>query len=263
MNERIRTLIAEDEPMSRAALRIHSARDADLEIIAECADGASAVAAIRAQRPDLVLLDIHMPLLSGFEVLMQIDEEHRPVVVFITAYDEYAVRAFDIAAVDFLLKPFDADRFDLAIGRAKDQVRRIRADDADTEPGPAVPLRGSSPDRAGHYAERLLIKENGRIVLLPVGSITWIESAANYLKVHTRQRMYVIRMKISDMEQMLDPRIFARVHRTRIVNIYRIASLTPVVNGNYVLSLKDGTEMRMSRMYSENVLGKSGERTRS
>lgn len=260
MNDRITTLLVDDEPMSRAALRINAGRDADLTVVGECADGSSAVHSIRSLRPELVLLDVQMPLLDGFEVLTLLDGDPAPVVVFVTAYDEYAVRAFEIAAADFLLKPFDRARFDTAVGRAKDQVLRNRSLDGDVTPGMTpgtaiAPLTRGSGVRGESWTERLLIRENGRIYPIPVGSINWIESASNYLRIHTRQRTHLIRMKISDMEQMLDPRIFARVHRTKIVNMYRIASLKPVVNGNYVLTLKDGTEMRMSRTFSHKVLG--------
>jgi two-component system, LytTR family, response regulator len=260
MNDRITTLLVDDEPMSRAALRINAGRDTDLAVVGECADGSSAVHAIRSLRPELVLLDVQMPLLDGFEVLTLLDGDPAPVVVFVTAFDEYAVRAFEIAAADFLLKPFDSARFDTAVGRAKDLVYRNRSLDGDVAPGMTpgtaiAPLTRGSGQRGEAWTERLLIRDSGRIYPVPVGSINWIESASNYLRIHTRQRTHLIRMKISDMERLLDPRIFARVHRTKIVNMYRIASLKPVVNGNYVLTLKDGTEMRMSRTFSHKVLG--------
>lgn len=255
MNDAIRTLIVDDEPMSLASLRAHATADEALTIVGECGDGAAAVHAIRTLSPELVLLDIQMPLLDGFEVLARVDVEVPPVVVFVTAYDEYAVRAFDVAAADFLLKPFDAERFGVAVGRAKDRVYRGRTAGGEIEPGGLAPLAGAGASRDGSYAERLLIRENGRIYLLPVDSISWVESAANYVKIYARDRYYVVRMKISDMDNMLDPAVFARVHRTRIVNMSRIASLKPVVNGNYVIVLDDGTEMRMSRLFSHNVLG--------
>jgi two-component system, LytTR family, response regulator len=256
MSDRIRTVIVDDEPMSLTTLRIHAARDADLEVIAECSDGAEAVEAILSLKPELVLLDIQIPILDGFEVLSRIEIDQPPVIVFITAHNEHAVRAFEVAAVDYLLKPFDAARFDLALSRAKDEVYRDRAEGsaADSEPGLAAPLPSARGVR-GTYVERLLIKENRHLFLLPTSSIQWIEAAGNYLKVYTRERTYILRMKISDMERDLDPRIFARVHRGRIVNTYRIASLKPLVNRNFLITLKDGTEIRMSRNFSQNVLG--------
>lgn len=255
MNDRIRTLIVDDEPMSLATLRAYVGADPELQIVGECSDGACAVASVRSLVPDLVLLDVQMPVLDGFEVLAQLDLDVPPTVVFVTAYDEYAVKAFEVAAADFLLKPYDGGRFRVALDRAKDRVYRSRAAADDPEPAILAPLASHGSARESRFTDRLLVKEKGRIYLLPVSSISCVESAANYVRIHTRNRSHIIRMKISDLEDVLDPAMFARVHRTRIVNMYRIQSLTPTVNGSYVITLKDGRELRMSRLYARNILG--------
>jgi two-component system, LytTR family, response regulator len=255
MNDQIRTLIVDDEPLSLATLRSYVSSDAELQLVGECSDGACAVASIRNLSPDLVLLDVQMPVLDGFEVLAQLDLDVPPAVVFVTAYDEYAVRAFEVAAADFLLKPYDAGRFRVAVERAKDRVYRTRASDDDPEPATLAPLASHGAARESRYTDRLLVKEKGRIYLLPVSSISWIESAANYVRIHTRSRSHIVRMKISDLESILDPAMFARVHRTKIVNMYRIQSLKPAVNGSYDITMKDGSEFRMSRLHARSVLG--------
>jgi two-component system, LytTR family, response regulator len=263
MNEQIRILLVDDEPLSRATLRAYAAADPELQIVGECRDGACAVTSIRNLDPDLVLLDIHMPVLDGFEVLAQLDLDVPPAVVFVTAYDEYAVQAFEVAAADFLLKPYDARRFRVALERAKDRVYRSRAAGDDPEPSTLAPLASAGAARDARYTDRLLVKEKGRIYLLPVRSIAWVESAGNYVRIHTRNRSHIVRMKVSDLETILDPSMFARVHRTKIVNLDRIQSLKPAVNGSYVITMKGGSEFQMSKLYARNVLGPMEGRVRA
>jgi two-component system, LytTR family, response regulator len=250
----IRTLLVDDEPLALAALRKHALGDPELNVVAECSSGVDAIQLIRKLEPELVLMDVHMPQAGGFEVLEELEEQQRPATVFITAYDEFAVRAFEMAAVDFLLKPFDGARFRLAIDRAKQKVRHARQQGPAESPALAAPLQGSTHQRT-RYAERLLVNDRGHLFLLPVDSITWIEGERNYLRVHCQQASYRVRLKIGDMEEVLDPKVFARIHRSHIVNVERIVSLKSVVNGNYIVSMEDGTELRMSSTFSDSLLG--------
>jgi two-component system LytT family response regulator len=252
MMDAIRTVIVDDEAMSRSALRVRVAADTELELVAECVDGVSAMHALRTMRPELLLLDIQMPRLNGLQVIENLPPEECPVVVFVTAHDEYAVRAFDLAAVDYLLKPFDTERFALAMRRAKDRVYQMRSQNTLADGDLAAPLAEAGAP-VGAYADRFLVREKGRIFFLPVHAVTWVESASNYVKLHTRERVHLIRMKLSDLEQMLDPQLFTRIHRSVIVRIDGIASMVPSTNGDHVVTLSDGTELRLSRTYRDRV----------
>jgi two-component system, LytTR family, response regulator len=252
MSDRIRTIIVDDEAMSRAALRVRVGEDAELELIAECCDGMSAMRALRTFDVELLLLDIRMPGLDGFELIEHLDPERCPVVVFVTAHDEYALRAFDVAAVDYLLKPFDADRFALGMQRAKERVYRVRSDSDDADEDLAAPLARIN-GRNNRYADRFLIRENGRILFLPVSDVVWIESASNYLKLHGADRVHLVRMRMADLEELLDPQVFTRIHRSAMVRIDAIASMTPGSNGDHLVNLRDGTALRLSRTYRDRV----------
>jgi two-component system LytT family response regulator len=244
----LRTLIVDDEPLARERLRNLLAGDADIEIVGECGDGRSAVAAIRELAPDLVFLDVQMPELDGLGVVAAVGAERMPATVFVTAFDQYAVRAFDVSAVDYLLKPFDAERFAAALRRVKAQVHR-QADAgvrdrlmtllADARPAAALPP----------IAERLAIKSGGKVVFVRVDEIDWVEAAGNYCRLHSGKQSHLLRETMATLEVRLDPKKFVRIHRSTIVNLDRIRELQPYFHGDYVVLLRDGKQLTMSRTY--------------
>jgi two-component system LytT family response regulator len=227
----IRTLIVDDEPMARASIRVLLGADPDIEIVGECSSGADAVTAIAAQSPELVFLDVQMPRMTGFEVLAAVGDERRFSVVFVTAYDAYALAAFDVQALDYVLKPFDDQRFERAVERAKSRVRDTRAD------------RTDATDRI----ERIAIREGARTVLVALPDIDWIEASDYYVQLHVGERTYLHREPMRDLEARLDPRRFVRIHRSAIVAIDRVAELRPSSHGDHCVRLRDGTELRLSR----------------
>jgi two-component system LytT family response regulator len=226
----IRTVIVEDEPLGRAVIRELLRNDSEVKVVGECTNGHEAIAVIEDQKPDLVFLDVRMPEVDGFDVLSALPPSQAPVVVFVTAYDEYAVRAFEVNAVDYLLKPFDRDRFQRALTRAKDQIRRV-----------------PSADR--RYSERLVVKSGGRIFFLKTEEVDWIAAEGNYVRLHVKTDSFLLRTTITNLETHLDPSKFARIHRSQIVNIDRIRELRPWWHGEYQVLLKDGSQLTLSRSY--------------
>lgn len=245
----LRVVIADDEPLVRERLRALIAGRGDCTLVAECADGAEAVAVIERERPDLALLDVQMPELDGFEVLDALAEAVRPAVIFVTAYDEYAVRAFEVNAVDYLLKPLEASRFNAAIERVvggeRDAGRGARAD------GDAG-LRALLEDlrRTRGYAARLVVRDGHRVIFVPVADIDWIDASGNYARLHAGGRAHLLRETLKSLEARLDAECFVRVHRSAIVNIERIVAMEPYFHGEYVLTLRDGTKVTSSRTCS-------------
>ena len=228
----IRTVIVDDEPLARQGIRLRLEREKDIEIAGEAADGPAAVQLIRTARPDLLFLDVQMPGMTGFDVLGDIADVHVPVVVFVTAHDDYAIRAFEVEAVDYLLKPFTQERFDEA-------MRRARRDLATSEP-----------------LTRLVVRTRDAFVILKADEIDWVEAAANYVDVHARGRSFLMRATISSLEQRLDPKKFARIHRSAIVNIDRVAEVRSDAHGDFDVTLAGGKVLRMTRNYSERLLAK-------
>ena len=252
--EKIRTLIVDDEPLARERIADLLDGDAEFEIVGECGDGLAAVAAIEAHKPDLLFLDVQMPELDGFGVLEAIEEA--PVIIFVTAYDQYALRAFEVHALDYLLKPFDRERFDKALQRAKRQIARERAGAVNQE---LVALLADLKSRPKPL-ERLVIKAGGRVFFLRVDEIDWIEAAANYVKLHVGKESHLLRETINGLAAKLDPDKFLRIHRSIIVNLERVKELQPWFHGDYVVILQDGTQLTSSRNYREHLrklLGKS------
>ena len=253
---KIRALIVDDEHLARKKIRTLLAGEPEIEIIGECATGPAAVASLQQQSPDLLFLDVQMPGLDGFGVLQAVDPERWPVIIFVTAYDQYALRAFEVHALDYLLKPFDRARFQAAIQRAKDQIAgRINRDlneqllallkDLKIEPKPL---------------ERLVIKSTGRVFFLKTDEIDWIEAADNYVQLHAGSESLLLRETMSGLETQLDPAKFLRIHRSTIVNLERIQELKPWFHGEYLVILRDGTQLTLSRGYREKLhelLGKS------
>jgi len=244
----LRVLIVDDEPVARAGLRGLLAGDPEIAIVGECADGQAAAEAIGSLRPDLVLLDIQMPELDGFGVVRAVGPERMPPVVFVTAYDEFALRAFEVHALDYLLKPFDDERFAAAIARAKAIVRR---GDVSGLAHRLMALLGDEATREGGeeagWLTRLVVKKPGTSLFVPVEQIDWIESADYCAKIHVGGRTHVIREALQRLEQRLDPARFFRAHRAAIVNLDRVREVQPAFHGDCVLILHDGTRVKLSR----------------
>ncbi len=246
---RIRALVIDDEPLARELIREMLSDDPEVEIIGECANGHEAVAAIRAHTPDLLFLDVQMPELGGFAVLEALGAEHIPFVIFVTAYDQYAVRAFEVHALDYLLKPFDRERFEAAWQRAKAQIRRERNANLDQRILALLEELKAAPK----YLERLVIKTGGRVFFLETDDIYWVEAEGNYVRVHNGQKSYLLRETIRGLEAQLDPKKFLRIHRSAIVKIDRIQELQPWFHGEYRVILHNGTQLTLSRNYRENL----------
>jgi len=245
----IRTLVAEDEPLARERIRSLLEEEPDMEVVAECGDGRSAVVAIREHRPDLVFLDIHMPEMGGFDVIREIGTDAMPPIVFVTAYDQFAVRAFDAHALDYVLKPFDEERFRTAVERARQAVRQ-RAPEWPLDRRLADLLEGLQKPR---YLERLAVKSGGKIVLLRTEDVSWIGAEGNYARLHAGKKSYLMRETMTALEGKLDPTRFLRIHRSTIVAADAIAELEPLFQGDYVVILRDGTRLTSSRGYRGNL----------
>jgi two-component system LytT family response regulator len=245
----IRVLIVDDEPLARGVLREMLQSDPDVMIVGECANGKEAVRAIRELAPELLFLDIQMPEMGGFEVLDALAEGQVPHLVFVTAYDQYAVRAFEVHALDYILKPFDRERFQASWQRAKAQVLRVR------NGGMEQKILSLLEDlKAGtKYLERLVIKSSGRIYFLETNDIDWIQAEGNYVSVHTGKKSHLLRETISSLENQLDPKKFLRIHRSAIVRIDSIKELQPWFHGEYHIILHDGTQLTLSRNYRDRL----------
>lgn len=246
----IRALIVDDEPPARAILREMLKDHPEVEVIGECANGQEAVKALAMQTPDLMFLDIQMPEMDGFALLEALGEERMPTVIFVTAYDRYAVRAFEVAAVDYLLKPFNHTRLAQALQRAKHHLHNHDSADRSRQ---VIELLHQINARA-EYLERFVIKNNGRTLLIPADEVDWIEADGNYLLLHVGQTSHLQRQTLQSMEQRLNPRKFLRIHRSAIVNLDRIQELQTHVNGeDQIVILKDGAQLSLSRRFKEKV----------
>jgi len=243
----IRTLIVDDERLAREKVRALLAGDADIEIVGECANGAEAVAAVRKQKPDLLLLDVEMPGANGFQVLQKLRGERLPMVVFITAHDEYAVRAFEVEAIDYVMKPFDRRRFTDALRRAK---RQMSEPDEDAE---ARILRLLERMLEKKPLDHFVVKQRDRTFLLPVPEIDWIEAEGKYVRLHAAGVAHLVRESIGDVEERLDTRKFLRIHRGTIVNVKRILEMHRGFGGGVFVVLRDGTKLTMSRRYRTRI----------
>lgn len=275
----MRVLIVDDEALARQRVRRLLQNEADVEVVGEAESGREAVQMIESLRPDLVCLDVQMPELDGFGVLRALEGESVPMVLFITAYDEHAQRAFDVHAVDYVLKPVDADRFRAAFDRARTQrahavaaerlgellatVRRladgtapdVRADAATggLTAGANGAAGAANAAANGRFASRILVKQDGRMFFVKTTDIDWIEADRNYVRLHVGKEAHTIRERISHLEETLDPRLFARIHRSTIVNLNRVREMQQWFSGDYVVILEDGTRLRLSRHYRDRV----------
>ncbi len=246
----IKTIIVDDEPLAREKLRGFLEQESDFEILGECRDGREALETIEAEKPDLVFLDIQMPEMDGFEVLENLDPGALPTVIFVTAYDQYAIKAFDVHAIDYLLKPFDRQRFIDALGRARAEHERRRVGGARRQ---LMDLLQEVESRRAEFPARLVIKTSGRVVFLNVDDIDWVDAAGNYVRIHTGSESHMLRETMGRLESRLDPEKFLRIHRSTIVNIERIRELQQQFHGDYLVVLKNGQRLTLSRSYRDRI----------
>jgi two-component system LytT family response regulator len=248
---KIRVLVVDDEPLARERLRKLLEKEPETELVGECADGASAVEAIRSLAPDLVFLDVQMPELDGFGVLAQLGSDKMPAVVFTTAHDQFALKAFEIHAVDYLLKPFGKERFQVALHRAIGQVRRVHAGDLSQRLTALLASVQSEPK--SKYAARIAVKSSGRVVFVKVDDIDWVEAADNYVSLHAGHEEHLHRETMAALEAQLPPAKFMRISRSTIVNVDRIKELQPLFHGEYAVILRNGTKLTLSRSYRDKL----------
>jgi two-component system LytT family response regulator len=250
---KIRVMIADDEPLAGENLELLVGRYGAAEIVANCRSGRSTIEALARTETDLLFLDIELGDMSGFEVLKRIDCEHPPVVVFVTAFDEHAVKAFEVNALDYLLKPIDDARFDQTMNRVEEYLRKHRLGDYrdrlmalldEIDDGKEI---GSRPGPPAEKPNRIAIRSTGKIEFVSCDDIDWIEAAGSYVEIHTPSRTYLLRGTMTSLEQQLDPCRFIRVHRSAIVNTGRIRELKPHRRGEYFITLNDGTRLKLSR----------------
>ena len=235
---KLRALVVDDEPLARTNVTVLLNPDPQIEIVGECGSGMEALAEIRGKRPDLVFLDVQMPECDGFDVMERLGGEMPPAVIFVTAYDQYALRAFEAGALDYLLKPFDNSRFERALCRAKERISQGRI----------------SPRRP----ERLAVKSAGQVLFLKLAEIDWIEAADYYACLHVGARSHLLRRSMAELEQDLDPKAFCRIHRSAIVNLERVRGLELGADGEHEVTLENGARLRMSRRYRKQLQSRLG-----
>lgn len=245
---KIRAVIIDDEPLARRRLRRLLERDREIEITGESAGGREAVRLIQEHRPDLLFLDVQMPEMDGFEILERANPEQIPLVIFVTAYDSYALKAFEVCAVDYLVKPFSRARFDAALVRAKDRLRKERGDIGRLSLALLEELRSRS-----HSIDRLAVKSSGQVFFIRVEEIDWIEAEGKYVRLHCGKQSHLLREAISSLESKLDPKKFARIHRCAIVNVDRIERLESWFNNEYRVVMKTGDQLTLSRSYRKRL----------
>jgi two-component system, LytTR family, response regulator len=241
MTAKIRTLVVDDEPVARARVLALLRDEADIEVVGECSTGQQAKSAIEEMAPDLVFLDVQMPQMNGLDLARTLTRDKAPAVVFVTAYDEYALSAFEVHALDYLLKPFSTERFKSALMHARQQLARRK-----------------STGRPPSGRDRLVIKSSGRIYFVRTSEIEWCEAAGNYVRVHIGQQSHLVRGTMASLEAQLDPDQFVRIHRSTIVNVDRIQELRSSFNGEYIVLLRDATRLTLSRGYRDTLQERLG-----
>lgn len=251
MNNKIRVLIVDDEPLARRGIRQLLASETDFEIAGEAANGREALAALEACAPDLIFLDIQMPLVDGFAFIEKIDARILPEIVFVTAYDEHAIRAFETGAIDYVLKPVNAERFEKTLERVRRRI--LSGEDKALENKLAALIKNIKPSVEENYLERIAVKERERIRFLNVEKINWISSQGNYIEVHTEREKFLLRETMDGIEQKLNPHEFLRIRRSVIVRVEKIRELQTLFNGEYLVILNDATELASSRRYRKNL----------
>lgn len=247
----IKAIIVDDEPPARRNLRALIKGIPDIDLVKECGNGRDAVSSIRALEPELVFLDVQMPEMNGFEVLEQLTAQPLPVIIFVTAYDQYALKAFEVSALDYLLKPFDDARFNKALAQARRQIEQQDASELGRKLLTLMGSRDIGPDLSSpRYLTRLMVKTAGRVIFIRVEEIDWIEAYDNYVRLHVVGKAHLLRQTMNELEAALDPDKFARIHRSTIVNLERIKELHPHFN-EHVVILHDGTKLKLSRTRKE------------
>jgi two-component system LytT family response regulator len=258
--KKLRTLIVDDEPLAREGIALVLRDDPEIDVIGHCGDGRTALAEIRAQRPDLVFLDVRMPQTDGFQVLEELAPKERPAVIFVTAYDRHAVQAFEMCAVDYILKPFRDLRLKAAVGRAKEQVRHANFDEMQRRAKDLLDhLRqmdtgaGSVDERPASVAGRLVFKIGGEHLFVEPGDIAWMEAQGDFVKLRVGVQTHLVRESLQNIEKRLDPEVLVRVHRSFIVNVKCIKKITPSLYGDHVVLMNDGAKIRMSRTFRDKL----------
>jgi two-component system LytT family response regulator len=242
-------LIVDDEPLARDGLRTLLSRDPEIAAIREARDGREAVVSIRECNPEIVFLDVQMPEMDGFAVVRTIGAEYMPVVVFVTAHDQYAIQAFEINALDYLLKPVIEERFVKALVRAKSRIHSNEAADSNRQ---IIGLLETIASPQSHL-KRLVVRSAGKTVFVDVESVDWIQGAENYVELHAGRVSHLLHVTMNNLEKSLDPEIFLRVHRSIIVNLCRIRDLQPGAHGEYLITLRDGTRLQSGRTYADRL----------
>lgn len=248
------TLIVDDEPLAREGLRMLLSEDPDVAAIHQAKDGREAITAIRKARPDLVFLDVQMPEMDGLSVVREIGPERMPAVVFVTAHDQYAIRAFEINAIDYLLKPVTRERFAQALARAKARLQAQPGEEASRQILSLLETI-AAPHRS---VKRLAVRSAGKTVFVDVADVDWIEGAENYVKLHVGRAAHLVHVAMSTLEKSLDPDVFLRIHRSIIVNVGRIQELEPALHGEYMVTLENGVRLRSGRTYHEKLKALTG-----
>lgn len=268
----IRVLVTDDEPIARRRIRRFLRAESNVEVIGEASNGREAIEAIREHNPDLVFLDVQMPDVDGFGVVQALGADQMPAVIFVTAYDEYALKAFEVNALDYLLKPFDAERFKNAFQRAREHIDRVTTAqagrrlktlleqvlqddkvDVNTAAHALLGASGTHSAPKNGYLDRLMVKSDGRVFFVKVADVDWFEASGNYVRVHVQKTSHLIRETMNGVESSLNPQMFARIHRAVIVNLDRIKELQPWFAGDYVVILRDGRQLKLSRTYREQL----------
>ena len=249
VSPKIRTLIVDDEPLARERIRQLLRKEPDIEILGECADGRDAAAAIGRYKPDLVFLDVQMPELDGFGVLEQLDRRAMPAIIFVTAHDQFALRAFEVHALDYLLKPFDSGRFKKALERARERIQRQPSADLSRRVSELLADLKTGPNQQN----RLAIKSGGKVLFLKVDEIDWVEAADNYVNLHVGNESHLHRETMAALEARFPADQFMRISRSTMVNIERIKELQPMFHGEYTVILRNGTRLTLSRGYREKL----------
>ena len=244
---KIRSYILDDESLARERVRSLLAAEPDVDVVGEQGDPQAAVAEISVLKPDLLLLDVQMPVMDGFSVLKSIPPDELPVVIFITAFDAYAIQAFDAHAVDYLLKPLDDDRFRESIERARSHVQQRSRQEVGQHL--LTMLRDLQSGSDQKHVQRLVVKSSGRVLFLRTDDIDWIEAAGNYLRLHVGQETHLLRETMNNIEKKLEPSKFLRIHRSTIVNVERVKELQPWFGGEYIVILRSGKQLTLSRTY--------------
>jgi two-component system, LytTR family, response regulator len=252
----IRVLIVDDEPIARRGIAALLADDSEIEVVGQAGDGRAAVEAIRSLEPDLVFLDVQMPELDGFDVVDAVGMDAVGAIVFVTAYDEYALRAFEVSAVDYLLKPFDRERFRAALERAKKTLRSRSTDELQDRVDALLRLLEAAPVPATGErkpGQRIVVKDAGRVMFVRPSEIDWVDAAGNYVRLHCGKELHLLRETMSGMEARLDAEKFIRISRSIIVNLDRLKEIQPLFNGSYLFVMQDGSKVESSRRYRQKL----------